>query len=100
VKPPYDNYPVGSRVTIRVTASDAQSGVGRIRVYFDGALKKTCLATTVCQVTVQTGVLTRGSYTIETVTNDYANNTASLTRTVVRLYPLTSTNKKTRRTGE
>jgi len=97
VKPPYNNYPVGTKVTIRVTASDAQSGVARIRVYFAGALKKTCLGTTVCQVTVQTGALAPGSYAIDTVVNDYANNIASMTRTVVRPNALSANRKRSRR---
>jgi hypothetical protein len=63
--------PKGS-LKINVSASDSESGVGKIQILISGAVKKTCNNTTTCQYSWKTSGVAPGTYLITAIATDKA----------------------------
>lgn len=73
-----------TKLTVKVSATDSQSGVASIRIHLNGVLRKTCLNVTSCQISLNTSKLPFGPHLLEATAADYAGNKNSIKRTVYR----------------
>jgi len=73
-----------TRLTIKASASDTQSGVKSIRISVNGVVRKTCLGTSSCTVRINTSSFSVGAHTIDATAYDNAGNKRTILRTVYR----------------
>ena len=72
---PVDGSTISAKGNLYISVSATDNvGVAQINIFFDGVIRKTCLAVTTCSVSINTRKISSGAHTISATASDAAGN--------------------------